>query len=117
MTAPEVRLWSVLRQRPAELRFRRQHPIGRYVLDFYCAQAKLAIEVDGAAHDMGDHPERDRLRDTVLAAQGIETLRIPAADVMDGLDRVVAAILERCALPLHHPSDGPPPHALHGEDE
>jgi len=116
MTAPEVSLWSVLRSRPAGLIFRRQHPIGRFVLDFYCPQAKLAIEIDGAAHDMGDRPERDWLRDAMLAAQGISTVRIPAADVMAGLDRVVAAILDRCALPLHHPADGPPPHAQHGED-
>jgi hypothetical protein len=44
------------------------------------------------------------------------TLRIPASTVMDDLDAIVAHIVERCASPLHHPADGPPPHAMHGED-
>ncbi len=116
MTAPEIRLWSALRTRPSGLRFRRQHPLGAFVLDFYCAQAKLAIEIDGMAHDMGNRPARDRARDEWLAAQGVATLRLPAARVMADLDDVVRAIILRCALPLHHPADGPPPHAIHGED-
>lgn len=51
MTLPEVLLWRELKQRPAGLKFRRQHPAGRYVLDFYCAKLALAIEIDGSAHD------------------------------------------------------------------
>ena len=47
MTRPEVLLWQVLRERPNGLRFRRQHPVGPFVLDFYCPAARLAIEVDG----------------------------------------------------------------------
>jgi very-short-patch-repair endonuclease len=43
--------------------FRRQHPIGPYVLYFYCAKAKLAVEIDGASHDMGDRPHHDLRRD------------------------------------------------------
>jgi very-short-patch-repair endonuclease len=95
----------------------RQHPVGPFVLDFYCAQARLAIEIDGAAHDMGDRPERDRARDRWLAERGIATLRVSAGEVMANTDAVVAAICERCTLPLHHPADGSPPHARHGEDE
>jgi very-short-patch-repair endonuclease len=117
MTMPELRLWAVLRSRPEAIRFRRQHPVGAFILDFYCARAKLAIEIDGVAHDMGDRPERDRVRDAWLAAHGIETLRIPASAVIADLDTVVRAIVNRCALPLHHPADGPPPHAPHGEDQ
>jgi very-short-patch-repair endonuclease len=41
--------------------FRRQHPIGRYVLDFYCAGARLAVEIDGLSHDLGDRPQRDSI--------------------------------------------------------
>jgi len=52
LSLPEKLLW--VRIRRSELNFRRQHPIGEYVLDFYCPAAKLAIEVDGAAHDFGD---------------------------------------------------------------
>ncbi|WP_151953632.1 endonuclease domain-containing protein [Sphingomonas sp. EC-HK361] len=116
MSAPEVRLWSALRMRPQGTRFRRQHPLGPFILDFYCAQARLAIEIDGMAHDMGDRPERDQVRDRRLAEQGIVTLRFPAFQVMADLDGVVAHILQHCAPPLHHPADGPPPHATHGED-
>jgi very-short-patch-repair endonuclease len=59
--------------------FRRQHPIGRYVLDFYCAKARLAIEIDGISHDMSTRPKRDIERDAWLAAHGVTVLRIAAA--------------------------------------
>lgn len=116
MTAPEVRLWAVLRTSPAGRKFRRQHPVGSYVLDFYCPAARLAIEVDGMAHDMGDNPARDTVRDGWLMGQGIATLRIPAREVMGDLDAVVRLIVERCAVPLHQPLAGPPPHSANGED-
>jgi very-short-patch-repair endonuclease len=116
MTMPEVRLWAILRGRPRGFRFRRQHPIGPFVLDFYCPAARLAIEIDGASHDFGDRPQSDDARDHWLQGQGVATLRMPARDVIERLDDVVAAILQRIACPLHHPADGPPPHAVHGED-
>lgn len=96
MTLPEVKLWLILRAQPEGIRFRRQHPIGLYALDFYCAEAKLAIEIDGIVHDMGNQPARDWVRDAWLAGQGIETIRIAANDVLvdaesvaDGLVRMV----------------------------
>ena len=52
MSKPEACLWQVLRTRPAGLKFRRQHPLGPYVLDFYCPIARLGIEVDGRVHEM-----------------------------------------------------------------
>lgn len=70
MSLPEVLLWQQLRRRPGELRFRRQHPAGPYVLDFYCDAQKLAIEVDGEAHSRGNRPERDSARDGWLDAGG-----------------------------------------------
>jgi very-short-patch-repair endonuclease len=60
MTTPEVALWLALRQNEEGLRFRRQHTAGCYVLDFYCAPARLAIEVDGEAHNQGDRPNETR---------------------------------------------------------
>jgi very-short-patch-repair endonuclease len=66
---------------------------------------------------MGNRPARDEARDRWLVGRGVTTLRLPASVVMDHLESVVAHILERCASPLHHPSDGPPPHATQGEDE
>jgi very-short-patch-repair endonuclease len=62
MSPPEIALWQYLRARPAGLKFRRQHPIGPYDLDFYCRSAGVAIEVDGDVYDMGENPERDARR-------------------------------------------------------
>jgi very-short-patch-repair endonuclease len=76
------------------LYFRRQHPLGRYVLDFYCDTARLAVEVDGAHHFEGDRPERDSDRDVWCRSQGIETLRIPAADVLMASDRCCELIAQ-----------------------
>jgi len=92
MTLPEVLLWRELRKKPDRVQFRRQHPVGPYVLDFFCATSNLAIEVDGEAHTRGDRPERDVLRDDWLRAQGIEVMRIPAIDVLKNLDGVLQGI-------------------------
>ena len=96
MTLPEGMLWQVLRTRPAGLKFRRQHPIGRCIVDFYCPTARLVIEVDGASHSMGDHPERDSRRDQWLRGQGLRVLRFGARDVMNDLEAVVTAITSAC---------------------
>jgi very-short-patch-repair endonuclease len=94
LSLPEVRLWSRLRKRmPGKPVFRRQHPIGAYVLDFYCAKANLAIEIDGTSHDMGDRPERDMLRDAWLKKHGATVMRIPAAELLSGIDEVADAIV------------------------
>ena len=110
MTLPEVILWRVLRTRPDGLKFRRQHPAGPYVLDFYCEAARKGIEVDGMAHEMGDNAERDAARDAWLANAGISILRIPVPHVLSSLNEVVIYIVDQCQ-PLHHPAlpDGPPP--------
>jgi very-short-patch-repair endonuclease len=114
LSLPERLLW--VRIRRGELHFRRQHPIGEYVLDFYCPAAKLAIEVDGAAHDFGDRPQRDDRRIEWLKGKGIDVLRIPAKDVLADPDEVADAVIRFCAAgtkPLHRSplASGPPPHA------
>ena len=120
MTLPEVIIWHWLRQRPNGLKFRRQHPTGPYILDFFCSDARLAIEIDGDAHAMGEQPARDAARDAWLQTAGIQTLRIRAADVLEDTDAVLRWIIAETAsrLPLHHPAmpDGPPPRAKLGED-
>src|SRR4051795_6949535 len=83
LTLPEVVLWQALRGGGVGgLRFRRQHPVGPYVLDFYCPALRLAVEVDGAAHDIPDQAGRDLRRDAWLAEQGIRVRRFLAADVL-----------------------------------
>ena len=96
MTPPELRLWNALRLRPGGFKFRRQHPHGSFVLDFFCSAAALAIEIDGVAHELGDNPRRDLNREALLAASGIATVRFGAIDVRDDIDAVVAAIVQRC---------------------
>lgn len=93
MTPPEIGLWLALRSNTENLRFRKQHGAGDYVLDFYCAPAKLAVEVDGEAHERGDRPERDAVRDVWLASRGVRVLRYPAREVLANLDGVVQQIL------------------------
>jgi len=93
MTPPETALWLALRRNDAGLRFRRQYPAGAYVLDFYCAPAKLVIEIDGEAHNRGDRPRRDETRDAWLVAQGVRVLRYPASAVLSDLDGVVRQIM------------------------
>ena len=104
MSPSEVRLWRVLRLRPEGLQFRRQHPFGPFVFDFFCKAAGLAIEVDGLAHEFGDNPVRDMRRDLWAREQGIETTRISAEDVRRNLEGVVIHIVNRCI------ERAPPPH-------
>jgi very-short-patch-repair endonuclease len=102
MSLPEVKLWQILRTLPGGHRFRRQHPAGPFVLDFFCARANLAIEIDGFSHETGDRPMRDEARDAWLRERRIDTLRIPAADVLRDAAEVTEAIVqvvgERLAL-------------------
>ena len=113
MSLPEILLWRVLRLRPAGFKFRRQHPIGTYTLDVYCAEARLCIEVDGGAHDYGDQPAFDASRSAWLALHGIATLRIPAVDILRDLDAVTIHIVAtaRLRLPLRQRDALPPPRA------
>ena len=79
MTRQELGLWLRLKNRQlGGFKFRRQHPIGPYILDFYCAEARLAVEIDG---DIQAHPDQiahDRRRDAYFRKQGIATLRLGA---------------------------------------
>jgi len=97
MTPPERRLWRVLRAAPDGFKFRKQHPMGAYTLDFFCHSAALAVEVDGIAHEMGANVRRDARRDEWIAEQGIETLRVAALELKSNLEGVVQLIVARCS--------------------
>ncbi|WP_309628981.1 endonuclease domain-containing protein [Brevundimonas sp.] len=93
LTPPEARLWRYLKgDQLGGLGFRKQHPIGPYILDFYCAAAKLAVEVDGATHDQPIQIAHDARRTAWLSGKGIRVIRIRAKDVRDTLDGVLAYI-------------------------
>jgi very-short-patch-repair endonuclease len=115
MSPPEALLWQQLRQRPGGLKFRRQHPVDPYVVDFLCLSARLIVEIDGWSHDTAARAEEDEKRDEKLIARGFSILRIPADEVMRDTAAATSAILARVGSPLHHASHGPPPRA--GEDK
>jgi very-short-patch-repair endonuclease len=99
LSFPEALLWRELKGQAGGLRFRKQHPIKPYFADFYCAAAKLVIEIDGIGHDMGDRPARDVERDAFLKAKGYRVLRIPASEVLADVSATAQAIV-RAADPL-----------------
>jgi very-short-patch-repair endonuclease len=99
MSLPEGLLWSYLRKRPLEVKFRNHHPIGNLVVDFYCAAARLVIEIDGISHDMGANPQRDRRRDGWLRSKGFQVVRIPAAEVLRDPVGVTESLALICASP------------------
>ncbi len=89
-------MWHQVRaRRLAGFRFRRQHPIGPYVVDFVCLEAHLVIEVDGPTHE---NPSRDQQRDQNLASRGYATLRFWNEDVYDNLEGVIETILDTLVL-------------------
>ena len=89
-------LWSRLRSRAWDRpTFRRQHPIGPYILDFYCAKARLAIEVDGRTHEAEHRPDSDARRDAWLREQGVVVVRVPARDVLTRPDDTADGIIRR----------------------
>lgn len=89
-TPGEALLWQALRQGRLGVRFRRQHPMREFVLDFYCAEARLAIEVDGSAHDK--QAGYDQWRDEQLRAMGIREVRLPDTAVREDLAGSLRAI-------------------------
>lgn len=94
MTPPEARFWSAVRgDRLAGTKWRRQHPVGPYILDFYCAAAALAVEIDGAGHDTPDQMRHDERRTRWLAERGVRVIRIAAEDVRIELDGVLEFVL------------------------
>jgi very-short-patch-repair endonuclease len=94
MSPPEVRLWALLRRSPSGVSFRRQHPVGPYVADFYCPAAKLVIEIDGQIHDYT--VDRDEARDDYMCGLGLRILRIPPPEVMADAMCVADGLVRLC---------------------
>ena len=105
MSLPEVLLWTRLKGKPMGVKFRNQHPVANYVVDFYHAPKRIAFEIDGLSHDMGVRPQRDQKRDAELNASGIKVIRIPATDVLKDADSVADSMVRYCL-------DRPPPSGL-----
>ena len=96
LTPAEALLWRHLQRSKLQGRkFRRQHSVGPYILDFYCPSERLAVELDGAAHDHEVAERRDILRTTFLAASGVRVIRFENGDVVRNPEGVLASI-KRC---------------------
>jgi very-short-patch-repair endonuclease len=96
MTPAEIRLWQALKHRQVDdLKFRRQHSIGPFIVDFYCPSAKLVVELDGAAHDSEIAWQRDEGRTAYLESLGLGVLRFENRDVMENLEGVLSEIRQR----------------------
>ena len=97
-TDEEKELWRALRGRQfAGFKFRRQHTVGGHILDFYCADAKLDVELDGFQHGLPEEIQRDEAREKFLAEQGIETLGFWNHQWHKKSRRMFAGNLERAA--------------------
>jgi len=93
MTPSEARMWKALKSKNIEgVVFRRQFSVGPYVLDFYCPQLKLCIEVDGGVHDSYEAYRKDCLRTKYLNRLGIEVVRYKNRELLVGLDQIVAEL-------------------------
>ena len=92
-TPSENRLWQRLRNRKLNgLKFRRQHVIGRFIVDFYCAKARLVVELDGPVHEYT--AEQDAIRQDFLEEQGLGVLQFTNAQIGESLDEAVRKITE-----------------------
>ena len=91
-TDAEAALWRKLRSRQLGVRFRRQHPIAGYIVDFYCPQARLAIELDGGGHADEQQRRYDEHRDRVLKQHGIRVLRVWNPEVLRAEEAVLSQI-------------------------
>lgn len=94
-TSAEALLWEFVRDRRlAGFKFRRQHPVGRFVADFYCAELSLIIELDGGVHDDPDQVERDRCRTEILNANHYHLLRFSNSQILDHPETVLETLTE-----------------------
>jgi very-short-patch-repair endonuclease len=92
MTDAERKLWSYVRKSQFSCKFRRQVPVGRFVLDFYSPQLKLNIELDGGQHYTEEGKKRDQERDQYLKIQGIEVLRFADNEIFQNEDGALQMI-------------------------
>jgi very-short-patch-repair endonuclease len=94
-TDAEDRLWRRLRNRQLErVKFRRQHPVGPYIVDFYCHETNFALELDGSGHEDSDQADYDQNRAAELESMGIKVMRFWNNEVRDNMEGVLDAIRE-----------------------
>lgn len=102
MTEAELKLWEYLRTKPFGHKFRRQHPFGSFVLDFYCHKLRISIEVDGEYHLNSEQRERDAERTSYIESLGITEYRFTNKEILVDFNQSIDSINEilRAAIPL-----------------
>lgn len=99
-TSAEARLWRMLRNRRlGRWKFRRQHPIDRYVVDFVTLEGRLVVEVDGATHSLPTELRYDAERTRILEALGYRVVRIGNGDIYENIEGVMTYLLAELELP------------------
>jgi len=114
MTEPEKRLWSILSNNQLGVKFRRQHGIGHYIVDFYCPAINLIIEVDGESHFLEDAQAYDKVRDAYMLGLGLTTIRYNNHDVMHHIEGICQTIQHVIESQKRTPSQ---PSPLEGEGD
>ena len=93
---PERLLWQRLKNKQTGYKFRRQFSIGRYIVDFYCPQLKIAIEIDGETHYQKEGLKNDKIRQKYLENLSITVKRYLNNEIYNNIDNVVSDIIEAC---------------------
>ena len=89
-TLGEVLLWKQISRRKLGVQFHRQVPVYKYIIDFYCHELKLAIEIDGSSHDSQSQKQKDLIRDYNLRQLGIKVIRIDDSDMKRNMGSVIS---------------------------
>jgi len=92
MTSAEKAVWTYLRTKPLGCKFRRQHAISKYIVDFYCHSLNLVIEIDGGIHNLKEVNEHDQVRQEYLESQGLIFIRFKNQDIETNFDKVIETI-------------------------
>lgn len=91
-TEAEKILWQKLSNKQLGVKFRRQHPLYRFIVDFYCHELRLVIELDGSVHDIAEQADYDQFRTMLIHQLDIKVIRFGNDEVFDDLDKVLEAI-------------------------
>jgi len=95
MTVAEQILWGYLKAKPNGFKFRRQHPLGIYIADFYCHKLKLVIELDGSVHDNEDVKQNDEVRQKLIEEDGLTVMRFKNQEILNDIQNVLKQLEQK----------------------
>ncbi|QJP35964.1 endonuclease domain-containing protein [Nonlabens sp. Ci31] len=106
MTETEQKIWEFLKMKPMGYKFRRQHPLAGYVLDFYCHRLRLSLEIDGGYHIQKEQKEKDVERTIYLENMGISEIRFTNEQVLNDYETIIEIINSKlfAGTPFLHPT-------------